>query len=397
MSGKNFKKDLQIFIHKIAAKENFAFVRFSDGEADILNNIQLTISDDYVIEGNFKHNFGYSKEDHKHFDPQKHGFVRKKLIDSFLFSKKNYYTGIACPCCIGGIETHRAMKKATKRTNKFLTWANLFVNGNYTSFIEDVVPALSNRKIVMVCSKNANLERLKKEINFNIVKDFRVGENCIVNDHHLIDDIKKWIENNNIKDHVFLFSASSLSEILIHELFKDYDKNTYLDIGTTLHPYFNLGYERDYLKGYWLKQNLPDIKKNCQWAYDVKFIKNEERFWDNIRDLRNNPDVKTGFTEQKHITLEEHQNFMSKYASNFYVSLVDNQFVGYAGVIDKDIRIAIHPDFQGLGIGKIMINNLMNIYPDAFAKVKINNEASLALFEKCGFSKKYYILEKDNE
>ena len=41
-----------------------------------------------------------------------------------------------------------------------------------------------------------------------------------------------------------------------------------------------------------------------------------------------------------------------------------------------------------------MINTIMDYYPDSEAKVKIDNEASLKLFEKCGFKKKYFILKK---
>tara|TARA_R100000231_G_scaffold139598_1_gene121525 strand:- start:742 stop:1932 length:1191 start_codon:yes stop_codon:yes gene_type:complete len=396
MLGKDFTKDLEMFAEKLAAKENFAFVRFSDGEADILKNMKLVIADDYVIEGDFTHNFGYSKEDHKHFDPEKHAFVRDKLIKSFLFSKDNYYTGIACPCCIGGHQAHAWMKRQVGRTNEYLTWANLFVNGNYEAFLTRLVPIIAERKVVMVCSKNADLEKAKKELCFDVVKDFRVGENCIVNDHHLADEIKDWIKQNNIKDHVFLFSASSLSEILIHELFKEYDQNTYLDIGTTLHPYFDLGYERDYLKGhFWSNYKSADIGKKCVWSNDVHIVKNQKKYWDNIRDLRNHPQVKTGFINQEHISEEEHNQFMKKYSDCFYVALVDNAFAGYAGVIDNDIRVATHPDFQGRGLGKYMIKNIIKQEPKAFAKVKLENEASIKLFEACGFKKKYYILETE--
>ena len=74
--------------------------------------------------------------------------------------------------------------------------------------------------------------------------------------------------------------------------------------------------------------------------------------------------------------------------------MIDGTPAGYVGVIDRDIRVATHPDYQGKGVGKFMINAMMNLHPDAFAKVKIENIPSLRLFEACGFTKKYYILEK---
>ena len=39
----------------------------------------------------------------------------------------------------------------------------------------------------------------------------------------------------------------------------------------------------------------------------------------------------------------------------------------------------------------------MNEHPASEAKVKIENEASIKLFESCGFKKKYYILEREDE
>lgn len=69
--------------------------------------------------------------------------------------------------------------------------------------------------------------------------------------------------------------------------------------------------------------------------------------------------------------------------------------MGYIGVIDYDIRVATHPDFQGMGVASFMLNEVMKIHPKAVAKVKIENEASLRLFEKCGFKKRYYLLEKE--
>ena len=42
-----------------------------------------------------------------------------------------------------------------------------------------------------------------------------------------------------------------------------------------------------------------------------------------------------------------------------------------------------------------MISELVKNNPTAIAKIKIENTASVALFEACGFAKKYYILEQE--
>jgi len=125
-----------------------------------------------------------------------------------------------------------------------------------------------------------------------------------------------------------------------------------------------------------------------------QFVKNDKKYWEFIRELRNHPDVKKGFIEQEHIDRFDHALYMQRFGSYFYVCLVDGEPAGYVGVLQGDIRVATHPRFQGNGVGKFMINELMSAHPTSFAKVKVDNEASLRLFESCGFNKKYYILEK---
>tara|TARA_Y100000114_G_scaffold131959_1_gene130461 strand:+ start:3531 stop:3914 length:384 start_codon:yes stop_codon:yes gene_type:complete len=127
----------------------------------------------------------------------------------------------------------------------------------------------------------------------------------------------------------------------------------------------------------------------------MKLVQNKKTYWQFIKELRNDPQVKTGFIQQKHITDEIHQEHMLSYGNCYYVCLVDDIPAGYVGVIDNDIRVATDPKFQGKGVGKFMINELMKKHPKSLAKVKIENAASLRLFEACGFKKKYYILEKE--
>jgi hypothetical protein len=255
-----FKNDLKKIYLKLKNNEPFAFTRFSDGEICVMQNQELKLANDHVVMGETKYNFGYSSDDHKHFDPSEHSFLKDKLIEAYTFKKENYFVGGICKdCTCASREFAPWMHNLYGSIDDNLTSANLLVNSNYSLFVKMFLPLLEQKKIVFVCSENANLSNTK----FNIVKDFRVGKNCIVNDHHLIDEIKQWILKENIKDHVFLFSASSLSEVLIHELYKDFDQNTYIDVGTTMHPFIGLSIERDYLRAYWNNTPHPDLYKSC--------------------------------------------------------------------------------------------------------------------------------------
>ena len=258
--SKGYAEDFFNLLGKLRNGEPFAFTRFSDGETAVMENKPLVLQETFVKVGETIHNFGYSEDDHKEFDPEKHQFVREKLIEAFKFKKKNYFVGAGCDNCTCHIrEQIPWLKKMRAEEEEHWTSPNLLVNSNYPLFVTQFVPELKNHRVVMVCSENAKL----KGTPFNIVKDFRVGKNCIVNDHHLEEDMKSWMDKEDIKNHVFLFSASSLSEILIHKLFEHNDNNTYIDVGTCLHHYLGLSLERDYLKAYWHGTFHPDLFKEC--------------------------------------------------------------------------------------------------------------------------------------
>tara|TARA_R100001594_G_scaffold102979_4_gene137705 strand:- start:1807 stop:2193 length:387 start_codon:yes stop_codon:yes gene_type:complete len=127
----------------------------------------------------------------------------------------------------------------------------------------------------------------------------------------------------------------------------------------------------------------------------MELVENRQEYWEFIRELRNMDGVRQGFVQQEYISKDSHRNYMKKNCNFFYICLDKGTPMGYIGVIDYDIRVATHPDFQGMGVASFMLNEVMKIHPKAVAKVKIENEASLRLFEKCGFKKRYYLLEKE--
>lgn len=256
---KSFKNDLEKIIKKLKCNENFAFIRFSDGELFIMQNLKLDLSEAGTFVDNQLAGPIYTKEDFKEFDPEKHQFLREKLIKSFQHLQENYFVGLSCKCCVG-LSSNKWMKNL-RQEHEHLTWANLFVNSNYPKFIEEVVPELQKKKIVLICNENADLSKSK----LNIIKDFRIGRNAMINNFDLHKIVEDWIKENNIENHVFCFSASSLTNITVYELFQKYSNNTYLDIGTTLNYLFGFPCTRGYLQAYWTGQDHPDLHKTCIW------------------------------------------------------------------------------------------------------------------------------------
>ena len=256
---KNFKEHFYYFKAKILNSEPFAFSRFSDGEMFILQNRQLKLDQNLIQVGENISPGPYKKPDFKHFDPEKHQEFQNKLIEAFRHKQKNYYKGISCSCCVGK-ENFDWQISLHGGDDDSLTWANLWVNSNYPLFIEQVLPLFYSKKCVFIGNENANIQSLPF-----IVKDFRVGYNAMINDLDVIDDMKKWIKNNKIENHVFLFSASTFSNLAIYELFKNDDSNTFIDIGTCLSPMIEMPIERDYLQGYWGYKASNSLNLECVW------------------------------------------------------------------------------------------------------------------------------------
>ena len=127
----------------------------------------------------------------------------------------------------------------------------------------------------------------------------------------------------------------------------------------------------------------------------MEFVRNEKKYWEFIRLLRNDDRVKSGFIQQEAIERDQHEEYMSKNGDKFYLCLVYGEPAGYVGVIEDDIRVATHPDYQKMGVGLFMIKQVTKVFPGAIAKVKLENEASVKLFERAGFKKRYYLMEKD--
>ena len=253
----DFTTAFDMLLSKLKNKENFAFTRFSDGELFIMQNKTVILAENHYITGDIKGPNRYTKEEQKEFLPDRDQFYREKLIESFKHTQDNYFKGI----CTGtdphvGRNNFNYMIDLHGGTTQDLTFSNLLINANYRRFIEEMVPAIGNRKIIYVANEMANISQLP----FKVKKMFEIGSNCMINNYDTVAKVQNYIRANDIEDHVILCSAASLSNYIIYENFKSNCKNTFIDIGSCLNPLIDLEgwrYTRGYLTSYWLGSNSP--------------------------------------------------------------------------------------------------------------------------------------------
>ena len=235
---KDFKQEFYKYLTMLENKAPFAFTRWADGELWILENKSYSLSPD-------SHGYLYP-EDQKEFDAEKHQSHREKLWEAFKYKSDNYHIGITTNSDAGivGYSPRDWMIDNSGSDITNTTYANLFINSNYIDFRKQIVPLFLEYEVVVICNERSTLDNIP-----NVVKDFRVGSNCIVNDEHIIDEVKDYAASSK-PGLLFLFAASSLGNVCIHELNKLEPNNTYLDLGSALNPDLGLGLDRGYLSAW---------------------------------------------------------------------------------------------------------------------------------------------------
>jgi hypothetical protein len=251
MLTKDFDQDFNLLKTMLEENRPFAFTRFSDGEMFILQNKKLILAEDHFITGEISGRNKYTVEELKSFLPERDQDKRRHLVESYKFNSENYFKGIPTKAeGHVGDENFKYMIDLLGGDFTNLTFANLLINGNYKRFVEEIIPILSRKKVYYIVNEKAELDN----IPFDLEGKFLIGNDCMNRNYNLTSDLPKFISKNKIKNCVFLFSAASLSNLLIYEAHKIEPDNTYLDIGSCLNPLLNLEgwrYTRGYLLDYW--------------------------------------------------------------------------------------------------------------------------------------------------
>lgn len=229
----HFKADLEEFFALLKNLENFALVRYGDGELAVINggsvgeHTQAYQADGWSYEGSTDHP------------------LSQPLRQSLNHTETNYYYGFPCQCCNDAGKNEYLRMILCGQQN--ITFANLFINGNYKSFLtrfSDYL-TLSQRPCVLMATAKVKLPAAGSNTDAriqswnwadqyllpeNAVEAYRVGAEAI---EAAVRDLAGAHQNA-----VFIFALGPLAEVLIDSAYRTNPHNVYLDVGSALDELF---------------------------------------------------------------------------------------------------------------------------------------------------------------
>lgn len=223
----DFVKDFDLIAKAIVEQEPFAFVRFGEGEAKICRGEATRRVDSWSYPGGETYISKYMN-----------GVLKNHLDD--------FYVGIPCKCC--DPEGWDWFRQQVDVEADYVSYANMFVNGNYTSFMYLYDSHLAKNSFLVGCYDGA---------------DYKIPRNAI--EQVLIGT---WKINNLMTallrvDKPILLAAGPLANMVAYEYWVRQAENLkqpIIDIGSTLDPKFKGKGTRRYHNA-----KHKNRKKVCKW------------------------------------------------------------------------------------------------------------------------------------
>lgn len=228
-------RDLQRFKNLASLGSPFTFIRFSDGEIEILRNRKLIIAGGITEFRGMSFSNQFPDFDQKRFDPRNGQDIRRDLLASAIFCGQNYFKGIPARHN-RALNDREFMLRLNGGFTSQMTFSDLFLNSNFLSAREIFFPHLvsSFQDLLVVGNWRCELKGyLRKGRLVEIPDDFFSSY------HQTLDAVEAELHDAP-KAALILSSASSLSNVLGHRLRISRPDLTFLDIGTVLNDFMGL-------------------------------------------------------------------------------------------------------------------------------------------------------------
>lgn len=227
--------DLNRFERLVRERSSFTFVRFSDGEIEILRNRKLVIAGGVTEFRGKRFSNQFPEFDQKRFDPRRGQHVRGDLLASAIFCESGYFKGVPTRHN-NALGDREFMLRLNGGFTPQMTFSDLFLNSNFLRARASFFPFLvaSFEDLLVVGNWRCELKGyLGKGRLVQIPDDFFSAYK------QTLDSVMAVLQNAP-KSALILSSASSLSNVLGHRLRISRPDLTFLDIGTVLNDLMGL-------------------------------------------------------------------------------------------------------------------------------------------------------------
>lgn len=225
---RSFRDDFQAAWARIYSGVPFAHARYADGE------IALSM-------GRGVGRGSQATEVDKWQAPNQMTKLGKEILESLSHTEPNYYYAISCDT--SSISDKNYLLSKIKQSREYITFANLWINGNYNLFLEKI----RNHKRPTIIIGNQEGENGK--FPFEVENYLGFGNNCVETWEAYSDDIKNMLNEGfgKISGKTVFISVGPMSEAIIHHLWKINPTNQYIDVGSALDEYVHGRKTRPYM------------------------------------------------------------------------------------------------------------------------------------------------------
>jgi len=229
------QKEIRRLESRIKPESPITFIRFSDGEMDILRNHKAVIADKITYARGHTFESNFPAFDFKTFLPEKNSDVRSDLIESAMYRSDRYYIGIPT-AHNNAIADREFMLRLHGGYDAQVTFSDLFMNSNYLYARNNFFPSIIKKfkKLYVLCNYRSKLNGILA--NGEAIK---IGDNFFSNYTKTLSEVEEKVYALK-KNSLLLCSASSLSNIVAYKTQFDRPDITIVDIGTALNDYLSL-------------------------------------------------------------------------------------------------------------------------------------------------------------
>lgn len=240
--NKNFTSEFYRIWDEILSRKPMAYARYADGEVSLMRGHKVD------------HTSQAFQADH--WDSMDEGLtlLGTDLKETLYHIEPAYYYAISCQCCdpIG----QEWLLKEIKQSEKNITYANLWINGNYKRFIEQM--GNMREPVYLICNKKGT----EGMYPFDVCGFYPVEDQCVTywnyNKPKIISEINSIAKEFN--NTLYFISAGPLSEVFIHHLWLSNPTNRYIDVGSAIDEFVHLRKTRSFMMS-----NSPYFNKECQF------------------------------------------------------------------------------------------------------------------------------------